>query len=58
MGGPTNEFNLRPTHIKCNNIRDTMSISDFQWILNHIFKGNVNDWWKLLHQQHLSKQRH
>lgn len=58
LGGETIETNLKPTHVLCNNIRDTMKPEEFQYVLNHIFKGKVKDWWKLLHQQHLEKQRH
>lgn len=57
LGGETTENNLKPTHAICNNLRDTMKPEDFQWILNHVFHGNVNDWWKLIHRVHLEKNR-
>lgn len=57
LGGETKESNLKPTHIVCNNLKGTMPVEQFQSILFSVFDGNPKDWWKLLHEQHLKKQR-
>lgn len=57
FGGKSTTDNLKPAHIKCNNIRDTMPVGEFKEILLNVFDSDVDAWWKLIHRVHLEKTK-
>ena len=58
MGGKDTQENMQPAHSLCNNIRDTMPIETFRFILNKVYDGNIKKWWGDIHQAHLIRIYH
>ena len=58
FGGKSTTDNLKPAHIKCNNIRDVMEPEVFRSILQKEYNGDIYAWWKVIHKKHLKKLRY